>query len=146
MSAYLYVLRCADGSYYVGTTRDSLEKRMAEHEAGTFDGHTARRRPVTLVFQQQFDRIEDALTAERQVKGWRREKKEAPIRGDFAALPKLSRRPSRRGPRAAPQDEAGGSKKHPHPEEARSAVSKDEAPRVLRDGVLRTPPRHEEGL
>jgi putative endonuclease len=105
MSAYLYILRCTGGSYYVGTTRDSLEKRIAEHDAGTFDGYTARRRPVTLVFHQQFERVEDAISAERQVKGWRREKKEALIRGDFAALPALSRRaaswperPSRRVP------------------------------------------------
>jgi putative endonuclease len=112
MSAYLYILRCTDGSYYVGTTRDSLETRFAAHQAGAFNGYTALRRPVTLVFRQYFDRMEDAVSAERQVKGWRREKKEALIRGDFAALPRLSRRaasplvrPSRRGPRAAPQDE-----------------------------------------
>ena len=105
MSAYLYILRCANVSYYVGTTRGSLEKRVAEHDAGTFDGYTALRRPVTLVFHQEFERMEDAISAERQVKGWRREKKEALIRGDFAALPALSRRaapppvrPSRRGP------------------------------------------------
>ena len=102
MSAYLYILRCADGSYYVGTARGRLEKRVAEHNAGAFDGYTALRRPVTLVFHQEFEKIEDAISAERQVKGWRREKKEALIRGDFAALPGLSRRaaasvrPSRR--------------------------------------------------
>jgi len=60
VSAYLYILRCADGSYYVGTARDSLEKRIAEHQAGAFDGYTARRRPITLVFHQQFERLEDA--------------------------------------------------------------------------------------
>jgi putative endonuclease len=101
MSAYLYILRCVDSSYYVGTTRDSLEKRLAEHEAGTFDGYTARRRPVTVVFHQHFDRIENAIAAERQVKGWRREKKEALIRGDFAALPALSRRAARPSERAS---------------------------------------------
>jgi predicted GIY-YIG superfamily endonuclease len=95
VSADLYILRCADGSYYVGTTRDNLEKRIAEHNAGAFGGYTARRRPVVLAFQQYFDRIEDAVSAERQVKGWRREKKEALIRGDFAALPALSRRAAR---------------------------------------------------
>jgi putative endonuclease len=111
MSAYLYILRCADGSYYVGTSRGSLERRIAEHHAGAFDGYTARRRPVTLVFHQQFERVEDAVSAERQVKGWRREKKEALIRGDFAALPSLSRRAARRPCvlrdallRSAPQD------------------------------------------
>ncbi len=91
MSAYLYMLRCADGSYYVGTTRASLDDRVAQHNAGDFDGYTARRRPVVLVFEQHFDRITDAIAAERQVKGWRRDKKEALIRGDYDALQELSR-------------------------------------------------------
>ena len=110
MNAYLYILRCADGSYYVGTTRSSLDQRVAEHQTGVFDGYTSSRRPVTLVFQEVFERVEDAVTAERQIKGWRREKKEALIRGEYAALPSLGRRssshvsalpsvrPSRRGP------------------------------------------------
>jgi putative endonuclease len=76
MTAYLYILRCRDGAYYVGTTRNSLEARLAEHNAGTFDGFTSLRRPVELVFHQEFDRITDAIAAERQVKGWRRAKKE----------------------------------------------------------------------
>ena len=132
MSAYLYMLRCADGWYYVGTTRGSLEQRIVEHDAGTFDGFTALRRPVTLVFSQDFELVEDAVSAERQVKGWRREKKEALIRGDFDALPVLSRRaaplsvrPSRRLPaRTPPQDEVKslmGQKKLPHPEVPRAA-------------------------
>jgi putative endonuclease len=75
MTAYLYILRCRDGAYYVGTTRNSLEARLAEHNAGTFDGFTSLRRPVELVFHQEFDRITDAIAAERQVKGWRRAKK-----------------------------------------------------------------------
>jgi putative endonuclease len=104
MGAYLYILHCSDGSYYVGTTAAGLEQRLAEHQAGAFDGYTALRRPVELVFYQYFDRLEDAAAAERQVKSWRREKKEALIRRDFAALPFLARRgatavhPSRRGP------------------------------------------------
>ncbi len=90
MGAYLYILRCADGSYYVGSTRVSLEERIGQHNAGAFDGYTARRRPVTLVFEQYFDRITDAIAAERQVKGWSRAKKEALIRGDYEALRVLS--------------------------------------------------------
>lgn len=90
MGAYLYILRCADERYYVGTTRSTLEKRVAEHQAGHFDGFTKSRRPVALVFHQEFDRITDA--AERQVKGWRRAEKEALIRGDFAALKQLAKR------------------------------------------------------
>jgi putative endonuclease len=102
MSAYLYILRCTDGSYYVGTTAAGLEKRLAEHQAGSLGGYTARRRPVELVFHQHFDPLDDAAAAERQIKGWRRENKEALIRGDFSALPDLARRsatamhPSRR--------------------------------------------------
>jgi putative endonuclease len=92
MEAWLYILLCADGSYYVGTTRGDLERRFAEHQSGAFGGYTARRRPVTLVYYQQFQRITYAIAAERQVKGWRREKKEALIRGDFDLLPALSRR------------------------------------------------------
>jgi predicted GIY-YIG superfamily endonuclease len=90
--AYLCILRCADGSYYVGTTIGSLDRRFAEHQAGTFGGYTSSRRPVTLVFHQHCPRLEDAAAAERQVKGWRREKKEALIRGDFDLLPALARR------------------------------------------------------
>jgi len=116
VSAHLYILRCADGSYYVGTTIASLEQRLAKHQRGAYDGYTARRRPVELVFQQHFERLDDAAAAERQVKGWRRDKKEALIRGDFASLPSLARRgqtsgslvrPSRRGLTAAPQDDEG---------------------------------------
>ena len=98
MSACLYILRCADGSYYVGTTRGTLEQRLAEHDSGYFGGYTAKRRPVTLVYHQFFDRIDDAVVAERQIKGWRRDKKEALIRGDFEALPALSRRTATAGP------------------------------------------------
>lgn len=98
-AAWLYILRCRDGSYYVGTTRVGLERRVAEHDAGIHGGYTARRRPVTLVYSQPFQRIEDAIAAERRVKGWRREKKEALIRGDWAALPTLAR--------------TAGSEKHP---------------------------------
>src|SRR6202012_560613 len=76
VGAWLYILRCSDRAYYVGTTRDSLDRRVGEHQAGTFGGYTARRRPVTLVYSQHFARITDAIEAERQVKGWRRAKKE----------------------------------------------------------------------
>ena len=91
MGAYVYILRCADGSYYVGSTRASLEARIAEHNAGTFGGYTARRRPVVLLFHQEFARIEDAIATERQIKGWTRAEKYALIQGDFAALTLLAR-------------------------------------------------------
>ena len=68
MSAFLYILHCADGSYYVGTTRGGLHERVAQHQAGVFDGYTARRRPVVLAFQQEFTQIEDAIAAEPKLK------------------------------------------------------------------------------
>ena len=69
--AYVYIVRCADGAYYTGTARNGLETRVAEHNAGTYDGWTARRRPVTLVYSEWFDRILDAIAVERQIKGGR---------------------------------------------------------------------------
>ncbi len=111
MTAFVYILRCADGSYYVGSTRTDLERRVAEHDAGTYGGYTKRRRPVELVFHQHFERITDAISAERQLKGWSRAKKEALMRRDFSALKALSRRrtsgtsPFETVPPGPPQDE-----------------------------------------
>ena len=87
---YVYMLRCADGSHYVGNTRGSLEDRVGQHNAGSFGGYTSARRPVVLVWQQDFQRLTDAIAAERQIKGWNRAKKEALIRGDFELLHLLS--------------------------------------------------------
>jgi len=102
--AWLYILRCSDGSYYVGTTRGSLESRVAQHNAGTFQGYTASRRPVELIFSQWFDQITDAIENERKLKKWSRAKKEAFIRGDLESLEEPPKRksphPSRRPPAA----------------------------------------------
>jgi putative endonuclease len=93
--AFLYILRCSDGSFYIGTTRSVLEIRVAQHNDGTFGGYTSARLPVTLVFSQWFDRVIDAVENERKLKKWSRAKKEAFIRGDFTALKELSARRSR---------------------------------------------------
>jgi predicted GIY-YIG superfamily endonuclease len=105
LSVFLYILLCADGSYYVGIARANLERRIAEHNNGLYVGYTASRRPVKLVFCQEFQRLADAIAAERQVKGWRRQKKEALIRGELHLLSMLASRaarsavrPSRRAP------------------------------------------------
>jgi putative endonuclease len=92
MSAFLYIVRCRDGAYYIGTTRASLEERIGAHNLGHYGGFTASRRPVELVFAQEFDRITDAIAAERQVKGWQRAKKEALIEGRLDLLPALASR------------------------------------------------------
>jgi len=94
MGACVYIVRCADGHYYVGTTRGGLEQRIAEHNAGTFGGYTKSRRPVALVYHQEFERIADVVAAERKLKGWSRAKKQALINGDFAALKRLAKRQS----------------------------------------------------
>ena len=94
LGAWLYILRCADGSYYTGTTRTDLEVRVAQHQTGYFDCYTAARRPVVLVYSDYFYRIVDAIAAERQIKGWSRAKKEALIAGRFDLLPALSKRRS----------------------------------------------------
>jgi putative endonuclease len=94
--AFLYILRCADGSYYIGITRTELEIRIAQHNTGTLGGYTATRRPVMLVFSQWFERITDAIENERKLKKWSRAKKEAFIRGDFVALRQLAARKSPR--------------------------------------------------
>jgi len=101
--AFLYILRCSDGSYYIGVTRTALELRVAQHNAGTFGGYTATRRPVTLVFSQWFDRITDAIENERKLKKWSRAKKEAFVRGDFAALQQLAARRSPHPPKRLPR-------------------------------------------
>ncbi|MCD2174123.1 GIY-YIG nuclease family protein [Rhizobium sp. C4] len=92
MDVTVYILRCRDGSYYTGLTKQPIEARLWEHNAGIYDGYTAKRRPVELVFCETYDRIIDAIARERQIKGWNRQKKEALIALNYEALPALSRR------------------------------------------------------
>jgi putative endonuclease len=103
--AYLYILRCADGSYYTGTARQGLEKRIAEHNAGVGGEFTSKRRPVELAFSEHFESITDAIEMERRVKGWSRAKKEALINDDWDRVRSLAQRrgphPSRRASRSS---------------------------------------------
>jgi predicted GIY-YIG superfamily endonuclease len=89
MTFWVYVLRCADGSYYTGHA-DNIEKRVAEHQDGDIPGYTSTRLPVNLVFQQAFPTREEALAAELRIKGWSRKKKEAMIRGDWKEVQRLA--------------------------------------------------------
>lgn len=89
--AWMYMLRCADGTYYVGSTVD-MTLRLAEHQQGIASRYTSGRRPVSLVYACEFASVRDAYERENQVKGWSRAKKEALMRGDWATLPKLSER------------------------------------------------------
>jgi putative endonuclease len=90
VKAWLYILRCADGSYYTGST-NNLPLRLAEHQTGEGSAYTRCRLPVELVYSQEFPSEHEAFLRERQVKGWSRAKKQALIRGDFEALVELSK-------------------------------------------------------
>ncbi len=91
MAFWIYIFRCADGSYYTGHT-DNLEKRIGEHTTGaTASCYTFKRRPLELVFSQGFPTREDALASEQQIKGWSRKKKEAMMRGDWAEVSRLAK-------------------------------------------------------
>ena len=90
MAFWVYILQCADGSYYVGHS-DNLEDRLLQHQSGALGGYTKTRRPVRLAYSQEFPTRDDAFAAERQIKGWTRKKKEALIRGDWDELRRLAR-------------------------------------------------------
>jgi predicted GIY-YIG superfamily endonuclease len=90
-SFFVYILRCADGSLYVGHTSD-LPERINVHNDGRGALWTACRRPVTLVYQESHSTEQSAITRERQIKGWTHAKKLALIRGDMAMLKSLAKR------------------------------------------------------
>ena len=87
----MYILRCCDGSFYVGHT-DDLEKRIAEHNAGTMPCYTQKRLPVEVVYSQDFATRFEAIAAERRAKGWNRKKKQALVDGDWDLISELSKR------------------------------------------------------
>jgi len=86
MPYYVYILKCAGGSYYTGSTND-LSNRLWQHQEGVnTNAYTFSRRPVALVWSEEVATYHEALTHERQIKGWSRAKKEALIRGDFERI------------------------------------------------------------
>lgn len=89
IKGYMYILFCADGSYYTGSTRN-LELRLLQHQTGVGANHTKGRLPVTLVYFEEFDRIDAAFYREKQVQGWNRKKKEALINGWEEGLKKAA--------------------------------------------------------
>jgi len=95
MNFWVYILRCADGSYYTGHT-DNLEQRIGQHNTGAIEGYTHDRRPVTLAWSQDCPSRIEALEAERQIKGWTRAKKEALMRSDWQALHEAAIPPAER--------------------------------------------------
>ena len=88
----VYILRCSDGSYYTGVT-NNIERRPYEHNNGeNIKAYTFSRRPVKVVFEEHFHDINQAIAFEKQIKGWRRAKKEALIKREWEKLPELSQR------------------------------------------------------
>ena len=100
VGAFVYMLKCSDDSYYVGSASgDDLSIRVAQHQSGAYPGYTWSRRPVRLAWSEHFDRITDAIAVERQIKGWSRAKKEALIESDWSAVQQFAKR---RGGRPRP--------------------------------------------
>jgi predicted GIY-YIG superfamily endonuclease len=91
----MYILKCADDSYYVGSTKD-LDRRLWQHNQGLGAKYTARRLPVELVYSEEFASIAEAFEREKQVQNWSRSKREALIRGEYDALPELARKDFKR--------------------------------------------------
>jgi putative endonuclease len=91
MAFWVYILSCADGSYYTGHT-DNLGQRIGEHQIGSYPGYTSNRLPVKLVWSQECTTREEAMSAEMQIKGWSRKKKEAMMRGNWEDVAFLSKK------------------------------------------------------
>ncbi len=88
---FTYILRCADGSTYVGSTWD-LERRLAQHRSGLGGEYTSKRLPVELAYSAEFDRVEDAWMWEKQVQNWSRAKREALIAGDWEGVSEAAKK------------------------------------------------------
>jgi putative endonuclease len=104
---HVYILRCADGSFYVGSTWD-LERRVSEHNLGLGAAYTRRRRPVELVWAGDYERIDEAYAMEKRIQGWSRAKRQALVDGRTDELPPLSSRSwAARRARARSTDQGG---------------------------------------
>jgi len=90
MKGYMYILQCADGSFYTGSTND-IEARLEQHQNGEGANFTRKRLPVKLIYWEEFDRIDDAFYREKQVQGWSRKKKMALIADDDSLLQELAK-------------------------------------------------------
>jgi len=85
----MYILKCADDSYYTGSTKD-LKLRLEQHQNGEGANYTKKHLPVQLVYFEEFDRIDHAFEREHQVKRWSRKKKVALINNMPEELHKLA--------------------------------------------------------
>ena len=88
---WVYIVECKGGLYYTGHT-DNLETRIAQHNDGTYEGFTSKRKPVKLVFAELFNTRDDAFRAEMKIKHWSRAKKEALIKSDWKKISELAKK------------------------------------------------------
>jgi len=100
MSFWTYILRCSNGVYYTGHTED-IDRRIAEHQSGAIKGYTHDKRPVELMWAEEFPTRAEALEAELRVRGWSRAKKEALIAGNWARLSEAAIPPGERHERVS---------------------------------------------
>jgi putative endonuclease len=84
----MYIIECADGSYYTGSTWD-LPRRFAQHKSGMGARFTAKHKPVKIVYYEEFARIDEAFYREKQIQRWSHAKKKALIEGNFQELKKF---------------------------------------------------------
>lgn len=89
--AWMYILKCGDGSFYVGSTRN-LDLRFMQHQQGMGSRYTSARLPVQLVYYEEYDKVSEAYSREKQVQGWSRRKREALINGSPELLPTLAKK------------------------------------------------------
>lgn len=104
MKGYMYILHCANGQYYTGSTKN-LERRLAQHQNGEGANFTKKHLPVELIYFEEFNRIDEAFYREKQVQGWSRKKKEALINGQYEKLHDFSECKNETHFRNAPFDE-----------------------------------------
>ena len=89
--AWMYIIECCDGSYYVGSTKD-LKRRLLQHQDGTGANYTSKRQPVNLVYCEEYDRVDEAFYREKKDQGWRRAKREELINGQLELLRTLAKK------------------------------------------------------
>jgi putative endonuclease len=89
--AWMYILECADGSYYIGSTKN-LDQRIMQHQSGKGSRYTSSRLPVKLVYGEEYDQVADAYYREKQVQNWSRAKRESLINGTPELLPALAKK------------------------------------------------------
>ena len=85
MKGYVYILECANGKYYTGST-NNLARRLEEHELGLGANFTRKFLPVRLIFIEEHPRIDLAFKREKQIQGWSRKKKENLISSNYQNL------------------------------------------------------------